>query len=214
MIRLMAILLLSTAAPALAAEPFEDQLAAFDQSDAAKPWPADAVLFVGSSSVQRWDVVADDLKVPVVNRGVWGSGAADWVRFGPRVLGDHRPRIILYYAGDNDLAAGRSPYEVLAAFKSFVTMARQRLPQVPIVFISIKPSPARWTLANKIRTTNRIVRDYEKSEKGFEFVDVLTPMLDETGVPRKGLFQEDGLHLTRDGYLLWAQLLRPVVLPR
>ena len=171
------------------------------------------MLFVGSSSVQRWSSVSDDLKAPVVNRGVWGSGASDWVRFGARVLGEHRPRLLLFYAGDNDLAAGYSPREVLRSFKAFVAIARQRLPHVPIVFISIKPSPARWTLAQKIRSTNKSVQTYEKSERGFEFVDVLTPMLDGTGMPKKGLFEEDGLHMTRDGYAIWADLLRPIVDP-
>ena len=50
--------------------------------------------------------------------------------------------MVVLYAGDNDLAAGKTPQQVIEDYKAFVARVRRDLPKAKIAFISIKPSPA------------------------------------------------------------------------
>lgn len=194
-----------------AAPPFSADIAAFEAADRAHAPPSGAVLFVGSSSIRFWSRLAEDFPgVPVIDRGFGGSTIADCARYAPRIVIPYRPRRIVFYAGDNDVAAGLPPERVLADFESFVTEVRAALPGVPILFIAIKPSPARWSLAEAIRRTNVLIRTYAASN-AVDYVDTYSPMLGADGRPRPELFRADGLHMTRAGYELWTRLIDPFV---
>jgi len=117
----------------------------------------------------------------------------------------------VFYAGDNDIAAGKSPERVLADFKEFVTTVRADLPRTKILFLSIKPSIRRWSLVEKMRRANDLIRDYSKQARRVEYVDVAKPMLGADGKPRPELFQRDGLHLNARGYQLWASIVKPLL---
>jgi len=84
-------------------------------------------------------------------------------------------------------------------------------PELPIVFISIKPSIARWKLADKIKEANRLIQEDVEELGNIEYLDVWPAMLNEQGEPREDLFGEDGLHLNQDGYKLWTELVMPLV---
>jgi|GEM_PF-1035007 len=207
-----ALLVAIVAAAARAAQqPFAADIAAFEAGDRTNPPPKDAVLFVGSSSIRFWTTLAEDFPgVPTLNRGFGGSTAADCARYAPRIAVPYRPRRIVFYAGDNDVAAGRAPEQILADFESFVAQVRAAQPDVPILFISIKPSLERWKLVDAIRKTNALILSRAAADK-VDYVDVFTPMLGADGKPRRELFRADGLHMTRLGYELWARLVDPFV---
>jgi lysophospholipase L1-like esterase len=194
-----------------AAAPFESDIEAFEAADRAHAPPKDAVLFVGSSSIRFWESLAQDFPgVPVINRGFGGSGVDDCARYAERIVVPYHPRRVVFYAGDNDVAAGRSPEAVLADFKTFVEKVRAAQPGVPILFVSIKPSLARWSLVDRIRRTNELIRGYAAGA-GVAYVDAFTPMLGPDGRPRRALFRADGLHMTPRGYALWTSLVDPFV---
>jgi lysophospholipase L1-like esterase len=204
---LTAALALPAIARAAGAEkpPFADDIAAFEAADRAKAPPQGAVLFVGSSSIRFWESLPQDFPgVETLDRGFGGSTVADCVRYADRIVVPYHPRRIVFYAGDNDVAAGRSPRQIAADFSAFVRKVRAALPGVPILFISIKPSLARWKLAAAIRKTNALIRADAAREK-FDYLDVYAPMLGADGLPRKELFREDGLHMTAAGYALWTK---------
>ena len=189
---------------------FESEIRAFEAADHKHPPPPDAVLFVGSSSIRLWDTLAKDFPdVPVINRGFGGSQIADSTHYADRIVIPYHPRRIVLYAGDNDIAAGKSPAQVRDDFRAFVEKVRASLTDVPISFISIKPSLARWPLIDKIREANRLVQQLAGEEKGVEYVDVFTPMLGPDGKPRPELFRKDGLHMNRKGYQLWTSVIAP-----
>jgi lysophospholipase L1-like esterase len=200
--------LLAAADPAPA--PFAQEISAFEQADAKNPPPADSVLFVGSSSIRLWETLAEDFPgVRVINRGFGGSQVEHSVRYADRIVLPYRPRAIVFYAGDNDIAAGKSPQRVLADFEAFVGKVHATLPDTPVLYIAIKPSIARWHLHGKIWLTNRLVREFADGHDKVDFVDVYTPALDADGKPRADLLVEDRLHLNARGYELWARTLRP-----
>ena len=147
--------------------------------------------------------------MPVINRGFGGSEIADSTRYADRIVIPYHPRQIVMYAGDNDLAKGKSPQQVAGDFKAFVQKVRAALPDVRISYIAIKPSIQRWKLVDKIREADRLIREYAAGEKNIDYIDVFTPILDAQGMPRKELFRDDGLHLNRKGYELWVSLVRP-----
>jgi len=184
------------------ASPWDQAFEAFAVDDESHPHAAGGVLFVGSSSIRLWSDLQDQFKdLPVViNRGFGGSQLADCVKNLNRLVIRYRPSTVLVYAGDNDLAAGITPEEVLHRFASFVEGVHRELPDTRIAYISIKPSPLRIGLLPQIRQTNTLIRDYTEGLDRVAFIDVYTPMLDPSGKPRGELFRADLLHLNADGY--------------
>jgi lysophospholipase L1-like esterase len=198
--------------PAAAPNKWEAEIQKFEEADRQHPPAKNGVVFVGSSSIRMWQALAEDFPgVNVLNRGFGGSQLADSTYFADRVVTPYQPRMILLYAGDNDLAAGKTPPQVLADYQAFVQRVRAKLPQVKIAFISIKPSLARLKLMDQMRTANALVREYSAKQKNLLFVDVFTPMLDEAGQPRPELFIKDGLHMNREGYAIWRKVIAPVL---
>lgn len=191
---------------------WEADIARFVAEDAAAPPPRGAVLFVGSSSIRMWHTLAADFPgVPVINRGFGGSELRDSTWYADRIIAPYAPRLIVLYAGDNDLFSGRTPAQLLADFVAFVARVRRDLPAVPIAYISTKPSPARAHLLAVQRDANARIRAAIGQLDHAVFVDVFTPMLDSAGQPRAELFGEDQLHLNAAGYQVWQQALAPYV---
>lgn len=188
---------------------WEKAIAKFEAQDKASRPPAGANLFIGSSSIRGWKLQKWFPDHPTVNRGFGGSHIADSVHYADRIIHPYRPRVIVLYAGDNDIAGGKSPERVLADYKKFVEVVREKLPQTRIVFVAIKPSIARWKLVEKMRRANAKIREVTEQDELLEFVDIDEPMIGEDGRPREELFVKDGLHLSDAGYKLWSDLVRP-----
>jgi lysophospholipase L1-like esterase len=191
---------------------WEPDIARFEAQDRANPPRPGSIVFVGSSSIRMWATLDRDFSgVPVLNRGFGGSEAGDVAQFAERIVVPYKPPVVVFYAGDNDLAAGKTPAQVLGAFQSFVGTMHRDLPGTRIVFVAIKPSIARWNIVDKIRAANQLVRDYASTDRRLVYVDVFTPMLGASGQPRPELFLEDGLHMTPAGYAIWRELIAPVI---
>lgn len=199
------------AAPKKDPDRWEPAIRRFEEQDKKAPPPGGAVLFVGSSSIVGWDLKKSFPDLTAINRGFGGSQIADSVRYAGRIVTPYKPRVIVFYAGDNDIASGRPPERVAADFQAFVAKVRAALPKTRIVFIAIKPSNARWKLIDKIREANRLIRQSAAKEEGVEFVDVEPVMLGPDGKPKAELFKKDGLHLNDEGYKLWSGLVRKQV---
>lgn len=190
---------------------WEKDIAAFERQDRQKPPPQHAVVFVGSSSIRLWDLHKSFPDLDAINRGFGGSQLADSVHFAPRIVLKYEPRLVVLYAGDNDIAAGKSPERVADDFRDFVRVVHGRLPKTRIAYISIKPSLLRRALWEKMRKANALIEAACKQGEGLTYIDAATPMLGADGKPRAELFRKDGLHLNDKGYALWASLLKPVL---
>ena len=183
----------------------------FAEQDQQQPPPQRAVLFVGSSSIRLWDSLAQDFPgVAVINRGFGGSEVRDSTWYADRIVYPYHPATVVLYAGDNDLANGRTPEQVGQDTAVFIERVQKRLPKARIVIISTKPSPSRANLLDAQRQANALVQR-EAHQRGAVFVDVFTPMLDAQGQPRESLFIQDRLHMNAAGYAIWKQLLAPYV---
>lgn len=211
---LIIILFLLCAAPAFGATnkfaKWESEISKFEKADRAQMPPTNAILFVGSSSIRLWTNLAETFPdKQIVRRGFGGSTMADLLHFTDRIVLPYRPKQIFVYEGNNDLANGVKPEEVVAQFKAFVKRVRRELPKTQICYIAIKPSPSRWHLRPKVLVVNKSIRSYARLNPRVVFVEAWTPMLDANGQPRPELFVKDQLHLNGAGYDLWAGLIRP-----
>jgi lysophospholipase L1-like esterase len=194
--------------------PFEREIAAFEALDRKVAPTPGGILFYGSSSIRLWKTFKDDFAgLPVQNRGFGGSTATDALRYADRVVFPLHPATIVFYEGDNDLNKGRTPDQLLADYQTFAKLVHAKLPETKIVYVSVKPSPARIDLLPTQRLVNTMLETWIKGSKDgrLSFVDVFKPMLDGKGQPRNDLFGPDHLHMNADGYKLWRTLigLRP-----
>lgn len=166
-------------------------------------------VFYGSSSIRMWTTIAQDLHDPrTLNLGFGGSTLEACLYFFDRLVPPVKPMSLTVYAGDNDLGDGRRPEQVFGWFRELLAKAERRIPAVPFGFISIKPSPARAGIFDRIRRANEWIEAELAGRPGAFYVDVFGPML-AGGKPRSDLFLGDGLHLSPKGYALWTELLEP-----
>lgn len=190
-------------------ERWEADIRAFEAADQTNPPPRHAIEFIGSSSLRRWTNAPAMLPGHrIFNRGFGGSHLADSVAFVDRIVIPYQPAVVVLYAGDNDINAGKSPEQVFADFKQFVAKIHAALPETRIACISIKPSPAREQHLDKVRIANRLIREFIEGDARLAFVDVFTPSLTPDGRPREDLYLKDGLHPNAAGYTLWATVLK------
>ena len=187
----------------------EQEVRNFEENDRRNPPKPGAFLFTGSSSIEHWKSLAVDFEPHyVLNRGFRGGGISDVTYFSRRIIVPYKPKMILFYAGENDLVRGRSPGSVLADFDFFMKKLRMELPDVTTGFISIKPSPGRIRHLDRIRTSNRLIEQYTTEHNRIKYIDVFTPMIDKTGAIRKELFdRNDDVHMNQTGYQLWRAII-------
>jgi len=203
----------STAALPVAYARWQASMDAFAAADLERQPQSDGVLFVGSSTIRMWSDLREDFRqVPVViNRGFGGSTMADCNYFVKSLVVQYRPRHVMVYAGDNDLAEGRTPAQVLESFQSFVAAVRTALPETRISYISIKPSPLRASLLPKTREANALLADYVRTLSNSDYIDIFTLMMQADGTPRGDLFGADRLHMNDAGYDVWRSVISSYV---
>jgi lysophospholipase L1-like esterase len=205
----------SPTTPQLQAEtPFAAEINAFETADRKSPPPPGGLLFVGSSSIRFWTTLAQDFPgLPVINRGFGGSQIADSVRYADRIVLPYKPKMVVMYAGSNDLNAGKSPTQVLKDYQSFVDRVHTALPDTRLVYLSINPSVARWNQEDKVLETNRLIQRFVRSASSrslkLSYLDSHARLLNAEGKPQPDLLRADGLHLNARGYQEWTAILRP-----
>ena len=203
---------LKTTTKAAPAPPLWDEIAAFREMDKSSPPPASPILLVGSSSFRKWtDLNAYFPGYPIINRGFGGSTLVDVIRYAYDVILPYRPKQVIVYCGENDLATPDSiqPAEVVNRFKTLFGIIRQNLPAATIDFVSIKPSPVRAAIQGKVIEANKEIRQFLEHQQNAHFINVYDAMLDAKGNMRKELFLEDMLHMRPNGYAIWKDIMLP-----
>ena len=196
----------------LLAQPFADEIGQFKKEDALHPPPANSILFVGSSSFRKWtDVSSYFPGYVIINRGFGGSSFPDLIRYANEIIVPYHPKQIVIYCGDNDLAASDSisADTVFERFRVLFEMIRASLPSENIVYVSIKPSPSRARLREKMEKANLLIQTYLSINSHASFVDVYHKMLNPDGSIMTDIFLEDSLHMNAKGYAIWQKAITP-----
>ncbi|MGZ3755434.1 MAG: GDSL-type esterase/lipase family protein [Mucilaginibacter sp.] len=170
-------------------------------------------IFYGSSTIRLWNSIYDDFSTyQPVNLGFGGSTLAACVWFFERIMKAYQPKRLIVYAGDNDLGDGRHPEEIFIFFQQLVVKANKQFGNISCYFISLKPSPSRWHMADQFKFTNSLVKkEIELYADNWHYIDVFNPMLNDGGYPETEYFTEDGLHMSQNGYNLWTSILKESV---
>ena len=211
-IAILAIIILFLSSCA-SAQPFADEIAAFKKEDSTHKLPAvHPILFVGSSSIRKWENLRESFPgFPVLNRGFGGSTLTDVIRYADEIIFPYKPKQVVIYCGENDLASSETVTSQMV-FKRFITLfvlIRKRLPNTPIAFVSIKPSPSRVNIQARVVEANRLIKGFVKKQLKCDFIDVYYPMLNADGSMRKELYLADDLHMTAEGYSIWQKIIAP-----
>ena len=195
--------------------PFWEDIQNFKKQDSIHFPPKNAILFVGSSSFTKWTDVQNYFPgYKIINRGFGGSSLPDVIRYADDIIFPYHPKQIVIYCGENDLAASDTATSqiVFNRFKELFVLIRKKLPQVPIVFISLKPSPSRIMLMPKMVAANEMIKKSLSKKSDTGFVDVYHKMLKTDGTPIDDIFLEDKLHMNAKGYGIWQKEIQPYLL--
>ena len=189
---------------------WENDIQQFEGADKTNPPPKKAILFIGSSSIRIWKTLATDFpEHKVINRGFGGSFMNDSVYYFDRIVAPYRPKVIVIYAGGNDINAGKTPEDVFGAFTNFVAKAHQALPKTRVAYISIAPNPSRWSQVEQVKAANKLIEDFTKKDSKLAFINIFPAMLGEDGKPKPDIFLKDNLHMNAKGYAIWVPIGRP-----
>lgn len=176
--------------------------------------PAHPILFTGSSSIRKWDDLERTFASYVVmNRGIGGAVVNDITYYLNDIVFPYHPRQIVLYVGENDLPDEATTADsVLVRTEHLFHLIRSKLPGIPIVYISMKPSPSREKFQQKAIEANALIKNFLSKEKQTVFIDVFHAMLTADGKTRPELFVSDMLHMNAKGYEIWKGLVEPHLL--
>ena len=197
----------------LHAQPFKQEIVQFQKSDSIVMPPKGQIVFAGSSSFTRWkDVAMYFPGYPIINRGFGGASLVDLIYYVDEAIIKYQPSQVFIYCGENDMADVDtvSPATVLQRFKTLHRILIKKLPRsTKIIFVSLKPSVARWHLESKFIEANKLIESYIATQKNIQYLDVHTAMLDENKEVFKDIFISDKLHMNPKGYLIWQKQFIP-----
>jgi len=204
------------AAQAANPDRWESSIAKFEAQDKTNPPAPGGIVFVGSSSIVYWNLPGcfPQLGAQAVNRGFGGSLIGDSARYVDRIVIPYKPRLVVLYAGDNDLTNQNpvtSAEQIYDRFTQFEKKVHAALPSTRVMFVSIKPSILRFSEVEKAMKANEMIRAYCAKTPNSEFLDITPLMLGEDGKPRPELLVQDGLHMTSEGYKLWTAAIAPLL---
>lgn len=194
--------------------PFWNDIQNFKRQDSISLPQKGAILLIGSSSFTMWEDVQNYFPgYSITNRGFGGSTLLDQIRYADDIIFPYQPKQIIIYCGENDLASSDSVTATIVVdrFKQLYQMIREKT-EASIAYISMKPSPSRRHLFQKMREGNGLIKDFLASQKNAVFIDVHQKMLNEAGEPIPEIFLEDSLHMNAKGYSIWQEAMKPYLI--
>jgi len=198
--------------PRLQNKAFEDRVVRYETEDKTNPPKPEGIVFAGSSSIEFWKTLKQDFPGQnVINRGISGCHISDDVAFVDRIVTPYKPKLVVFFAGTNDIAGGKSAETVFNDYKTFVASVHAKLPATRIAFIAVTPAPSRMDKWDVDRAANRLIADYSLGDPSLIYVDAYSPMVTPEGGPRNELFNSDRLHPNALGYAIWKDLITPLL---
>jgi len=191
---------------------FKTEIDTINKKYVSREGSRDLILFTGSSSVRRWENVQEYFPGKnIINTGFGGSQMSDLIRLADQVIFRYKPIQVFIYEGDNDLAAGEKPGDIIREADSLIMMIHKRLPQTEIVIISAKPSPVRWKLKEEYLNLNSMFSKLDSEYEYVKYIDLWTPLIGSSGRPVSEYYIKDSLHINSLGYDKWAAIVGKVL---
>ncbi len=190
--------------------PFYNEIRNFKKQDSIKFPPKKAILFIGSSTFTNWkDVQTYFPDHVIINRGFGGSSLPNVINYVPDIVFPYDPKQIVIYCGENDFTGGATPQIVVGRVKQLIELIRTKYPKVPLVYISIKPSPSREKYMPQMVEANGMIAKMVKKMKKVKFVNTYNAMFNPDGTIMTDIFLKDNLHMNAKGYAIWQKIMEP-----
>jgi hypothetical protein len=190
---------------------WERDIRKFEHLDSTETYPANAILFAGSSSIRLWSTLAGDMApYPVIQRGYGGARLSDFSVFAGRIIYPHPCRgIVLFVANDiTGSQTDKTPEEVRDLFLDVLDTIRAKFPDTPVFWIAITPTGLRWKAWPQIEKANMLIQKACKKQNNTYFISTKSYFLNSSGLPKDELFREDRLHLNEEGYKVWTSVIK------
>ena len=190
---------------------WENDIARFDSLNLVELSDTHTLLVSGSSSVRIWDSIQSDMApYQVMRRGYGGARLTDFNYYADRIIKAQQFKAIVIFMA-NDIAgveADKAPKEVKQLFEDLVKQVRNRNPGTPVFWIEVSPTPKRWNVSPQIREASALIEAYCDRNEDLHFISTFDQFTTPEGLPDSSLFRRDMLHLNRDGYLQWADIIK------
>lgn len=204
--------LFTTSTLNFAAHYWDKEIEKFEQLDRNTPAPYKPTLFIGSSSIRLWKSLRYDFpNQRILNRGFGGSQVYDLIYYYNRIIKKYRPSKIVIYSGENDLDFGKSPSTVSYDYQTLIHLIKSDSKDVPIFIFSIKLSPRRIYLKNKIEKTNNLIERLTNNYSNVFFVNTYHRFFHKNGRLDFSLYASDHIHLNSNGYRIFTENLLKVM---
>ncbi len=179
--------------------------------------PSDAIVMLGNSITEGglWYELLPG--IPLINRGIGGDHIRGMLDRLPGIL-EHQPKAIFIMAGINNiLFYDATPAFVVNGIEDMIQLIKEKSPGTKIFLQSILPvneiaGDNRDFLFNRHSTiiaTNKLLQETADKHQ-ITFIDLHSLFSDKYDRLQQDL-TTDGLHLSPQGYLLWARALQPFV---
>jgi lysophospholipase L1-like esterase len=206
------ILVLLSISPAYAADlaRYESSVKAYEDADKLAFPPAGGIVVIGSSTITMWSTIKADLApLNIIPRGIGGSNIDEVDYYLDRMVLAYKPRTVVIYEGDNDLAEGKTPQYIAGRFADVTARIHARLPSARVYVISVKPSMSRWSLWESCKQLNLLLQAWTRSDSRLAYIEAASALLGADGMPIASYYAEDRLHLSSTGYQAWTKAIRP-----
>jgi lysophospholipase L1-like esterase len=160
------------------------------------------LVFIGDSLTEWFDWGRRFPAYDVQNLGISGERVEGLVTRRERIRSQvNAPDFVFLMSGINNLAGGQEEIDV--PYREFVRNLTTWYKQARIVVQSVLPTDMTWLENSTIEAVNRKLAAIAR-EFNAEYLDVYRLFLHNSGKTRNELLDEDGVHLSKKGYVVWA----------
>jgi lysophospholipase L1-like esterase len=185
------------------------------------------VYFIGDSITRRWGALDYPELLANFTSNFFGWNAANFGWGGDRIenmlwrldngeLPPVGPKIFVVQAGTNNLGDFESAEERVAAIaagiEAIVERCRRHAPESLVVLTAVFPRRDRPEFNASIAAINAKLAAFAAVQR-IRYVDIGDRLVDSRGLLREEM-SEDGLHLSRAAYQIWADALKPIFVER
>ena len=157
--------------------------------------------FIGDSLTDGYDLGKYYPGYTTANRGIGGDTT---FRLEERLaisLYDLKPKVAVMLIGGNNLDTMFENYE------DILIGIRDNLPNTRVILVSLTAMGGDFAKKNSIAAYNNVIIKKLAAKYGFEFVDIYTPLFDETTGEIYADCTSDGAHLTDRGYQILTEAI-------
>ncbi|MEZ5082089.1 MAG: GDSL-type esterase/lipase family protein [Bacteroidales bacterium] len=168
------------------------------------------IVFLGDSLTEGFDLVNHFKRNDLRNRGISGN-LTDHILYRLEEIINAKPTAIFLMIGINDLFYGKKAEEVFENIRYILELIYNNTPESMRYLQSVLPiNESRLLMDEGLNTSiyklNGTLAEYCLDKPKLKFLEIHSEFLNMNG-RMKGQYTFDGVHLSPEGYTLWAELI-------